>query len=174
MWSLGVGQRRPLVHTPRASASHALLLPPGRSMARAGGADGAFSVSSGTGLELSHFGVPHRVTVYPCARWAGEGSVGSQPPSFHPNPPRTRPALGSPSSPESCKGVAGPACSGLGRVPPPPPTPHLTSPSRPVPLAESNIGNNPSHHYSNFQFAVYLPIHDAFNPTLRVAARTRR
>lgn len=117
MWSLGVGQRRPLVHTPRASASHALLLPPGRSMARAGGADGAFSVSSGTGLELSHLGVPHRVTVHPRARWAGEGSVGSQPPSFHPNPPRTRPALGSPSSPESCKGVAGPACSGLGGYP---------------------------------------------------------
>ena len=160
--------------SPRASASHAFLLPPARSMASTRRADRAFSNSLGTGFDLSHLDVPRRVTVHPLTCRAGEGSVWSQPPSFHLNLPRTRPALGSPSSPESCKGVAGPACSGLGRVPPPPPTPHLTSPSRPVLLAESNIGNNPSHHYSNFQFAVYLPIHDAFNPTLRVAAKTRR
>lgn len=118
VWSLGVGQRCPLVHSPRASASHAFLLPPARSMASAGRADRAFSISSGTGFDLSHLDVPRRVTVHPLTCRAGEGSVWSQPPSFHLNLPRTRPALGSPSSPESCKGVAGPACSGLGRVPP--------------------------------------------------------
>lgn len=175
VWSPGVGQRCPLTHIPRASASHALLLPPARSMASAGRADRALSISSGTGLDLSHLSVPCRVTVHHQAPGLGRGVGGHSPQAFT-RIPQEPDLLWGPHhpSPETCKGVAGPVCSGLHRVPPPLPTPHLTSPSRPVLLAESNIGNNPPHHYSNFQFAVYLPIHDAFNPTLRVAARMRR
>lgn len=117
MWSLGVGaETPPRSHPLGLLASHALLLPLAGPWPELGSRRFLRLLGDRPRAESPRC-PPQSDCAPPCTLgWGGE--CGSQPPSFHPESPKNQTCSGVPHpSPESCKGVAGPACSGLGGYP---------------------------------------------------------